>query len=192
MSEQAWPAQCGADDPDMMLVWAMAHGDEKALDELYARHGASLLVYLIGRMGDRQLAEDVLQEVMLAAWKGASRFRGESKVRTWLLAIARHRAINAQRGHRLPCTRLDETIATSDVGPLDALVRDVERDETRMALQELPPDQQETLELIFYHGLSGPEVAAIQGVAPGTVKSRLHRAKAALRKLLSSKETTNA
>jgi RNA polymerase sigma-70 factor, ECF subfamily len=74
-------------DPDLRLVHAMAAGDTQALETLYARHGRSILAYLIGQLNDRQLAEEILQDVMLAAWRGAESFRGESKVRkphSWL------------------------------------------------------------------------------------------------------------
>lgn len=192
MAEQSWTVRSAADDPDLTLLRAVAKGDEGALGELYARRGPSLLVYLIGRLGDRQLAEEVLQDVMLAAWRGAARFRGESSVRTWLLSIAHHRAINAQRKRKLARAPLDESMASTSSGAPELLEDDVERAEVRLALERLPDDQRETLELIFYHGLSGPEAASVLGVAPGTVKSRLHRAKAVLRKLLRPEEAKHA
>jgi RNA polymerase sigma-70 factor (ECF subfamily) len=89
-------------DPDLCLVRAMAEGDTHALDQLYARHGPGLLVFLVGQLGDRQVAEEVLQDVMLVAWQGAAAFRGDSRVHTWLLVIARHRAINLLRRKVLP------------------------------------------------------------------------------------------
>jgi DNA-directed RNA polymerase specialized sigma24 family protein len=79
----------------------MAGGETAALDQLYLRHGPPLLAYLQGQLPTRQLAEEVLQDVMLAAWQGAGNFRGEGSVRSWLLAISRNRA----------CTRTDETLA---------------------------------------------------------------------------------
>lgn len=172
------------EDPDRELLQAVAAGDARALDELYARHGTQILAYLIGQLGDRQLAEEVLQDVMLAAWKGARNFRGESRVRTWLLAIARHRAINARRRRVLPSAPLHEQTGAQLSGPSEIAERNDERAAVQLALRLLPADQRETLELVFFHGLSGPETAEVLGVAVGTVKSRLHRAKAALRDLL--------
>ncbi len=166
-------------DPDRWLLQAMAKGDMRALDELYTRHGRGILAYLIGLVGDRQLAEEVLQDVMLAAWRGAGQFRGESQVRTWLFSIARLQALAALRGRKLVSVPLDEGVwVTAADDPSD-------RGQTvRAALTELPADQRETLELIFYHELTGVEAAAVLGVAPGTIKSRLSRAKATLRGLL--------
>jgi hypothetical protein len=82
-------------DPDIELLRRMARQDEDALADLYQLYGPGLLAYLAARLGDRRLAEEVLQEVMVAAWRSAPRFRGECRVRTWLLTIARTRAINA-------------------------------------------------------------------------------------------------
>ncbi len=175
-----------ADDPDFALVQAMAGGDGGALDELYARYGAGIFSFLVARLGNRQLAEEVLQDVMLAAWDSAARFRGESKVLTWLLRIARNRSINAMRRRRLPQVPIQDSLDASadDTGPLEKVVRRSERDLVRDAIQELPAGQREVLVLVFYHHLSSQEVAEVLGIAVGTVKSRLHRAKANLRDVL--------
>jgi RNA polymerase sigma factor (sigma-70 family) len=188
MAEQTWTMPLASSDPDLTLIRAIAGGDERALDELYARHGPALLAYLVGRLGDRGWAEEVLQDVMLAAWDGAARFRGQSRVCTWLLAIARYRAINAQRRRALPRVPLDEAGVACHDSPLGALERKATQDQVRRALGRLPDDQRETLELIFYHQLTGPEAAVVLDVAPGTIKSRLHRAKAALRQWLQAED----
>lgn len=180
-------------DPDFALVQAMAGGDVTALNELYTRHGANILNYLTSMLRDRQLAEEVLQDVMLAAWDHASGFRGESKVRTWLLTIARHRAINTQRRTMPNLVELDETTFSADTTPLEKLERKTQQQLLQAAIEQLPTFHQEILVLIFYHQLSGPEVADILGVTVGTVKSRLHRAKEMLRRVLVSMgETSNA
>ncbi|MEL7672904.1 MAG: sigma-70 family RNA polymerase sigma factor, partial [Chloroflexota bacterium] len=87
---------------------------------------------------------------------------------------------------------LDEQTASGDTGPIETLVRRSEQSEVRAALRALPDDQRETLELIFYHGLTGPQAAEVLGVAPGTVKSRLHRAKTALERVLRLRENADA
>lgn len=188
MSEQTWTIPLMRDDPDFELVQAMASGDSQALEVLYVRHGSSLLVYLLGQLGQRTQAEEVLQDVMLAAWQAAPRFRGDSQVRTWLFSIARHRAANARRRRTLPPAPLDKELVAGDPRPGDIVERHDRYDAIRRALGQLPEEQRETLELVFFHELSGPEVAQVMGVAPGTVKSRLHRAKAALKQWLSSEE----
>ena len=180
-------------DPDFALVQAMALGEVAALNELYTRHGANILNYLTSILHDRQLAEEVLQDVMLAAWSHAAGFRGESKVRTWLLTIARHRAINAQRRAAPELTPLDESTYAGDTTPLDKVERRTQQQLLRAAIQQLPPFHQEILILIFYQQLSGPEVAEVLGITVGTVKSRLHRAKEMLKRvLLTMGDTSNA
>ena len=180
-------------DPDLALIQAMADGDVAALNELYMRHGANILNYLTSMLRDRQSAEEVLQDVMLAAWEHAAGFRGESKVRTWLLTIARNRAINAHRRVTPELVMLDETTYSADTAPLEKVERKTQQQTLQEAIQQLPPFHQEILVLIFYHQLSGPEVADVLGVTLGTVKSRLHRAKEMLRRvLLSMGETSNA
>lgn len=173
-------------DPDYVLVQGMALGNGSALDELYARRGPGLLSYLYAQTGDRQLAEEVLQDVMLAAWKNAANFRGESSVRTWLLVIARNRAMNTHRRRRLPLVDLDDAFGVlgQDTGPLEKVEKKSADHAVRTALNQLSAPQREVLVLVFYHQLTGPEVAQVLGISEGTVKSRLHRAKEALRHVL--------
>jgi hypothetical protein len=114
-------------DPDLMLIRAMAAGNTHALDSLYARYGPPVLSFLVARLGDRQLAEEILQDVMLAAWNSAATFRGESRVYTWLLVIARNRAMNAQRRHTPVSVPLDEELGdyNGDSGLFEGLARKV-------------------------------------------------------------------
>lgn len=180
------------DDLDLALVEAIAGGDVSALDELYTRHGANVLNYLTSLLHERGQAEEVLQDVMLAVWNNAANFRGESKVRTWLLTIARNRAINAQRRYAPALVELDEAFYSADTSPLEKVERRSQQQALSAALAQLPPFHREILVLIFYHQLSGPEVAEVLGVTVGTVKSRLHRAKTMLRRVLQSMgETSN-
>ncbi|NDJ85789.1 MAG: sigma-70 family RNA polymerase sigma factor [Chloroflexi bacterium] len=181
-------------DPDRQLVQAMSQGDARALDELYARHGPGVLSFLVSRLSDRQLAEEVLQDVMLAAWKNADGFRGESSVRTWLLVIARNRAINARRRYAPTLVSVDTVfnLQSTDTGPFEAVAREFDKAAVRDAIGYLEPDQREILTLFFYHQLSGPEIAEVLEINPGTVKSRLHRAKEALRRTMMLREGTDA
>ena len=174
--------------PDQHLIRAVGRGDTLALEELYRRHGVRLLSYLIGQVGDHALAEELLQDVMFAVWQGAANFRGDSQVTTWLLAIARKRAISARKKLRVIPLPLSDNAPISTPGPLETLEDRDEWAALRAALDALPDDQRETLELVFYHDLSGPEAAAVLGVAPGTVKSRLSRAKTMLARLYRLRE----
>lgn len=173
-------------DPDAALVRRMAGGDSHALDELYAHYGPAVLSYLTARVYDRALAEEVLQDVMLAVWRNAAHFRGESKVLTWMLTIARNRAINALRKRQVDQTPLDDVfeLSSTDTGPQETVERHNQTQAVQTALRQLPEMQREILELVFYQQLSGAEVASVLGINEGTVKSRLHRAKEALRRVM--------
>ncbi len=173
-------------DDDLRLVRSMAAGNVNALDDLYAKHGSAILGFLISRLSERQLAEEILQDVMLAAWKYADSFREESSVRTWLLTIARNRAINARRRKTPTVVSFSDTYdpPSFDTGPVERMERESDRTAVRHALDKLPDTHREILVLVFYHQLSGPEIAEVLDISVGTVKSRLHRAKESLRRVL--------
>ena len=182
MTPPAEPLPGPVEDPDHGLIARMAACEAAALRELYSRHGPDIHAYLWSKLGNRPLAEEVLQDVMLAAWQGASGFRGESRVRTWLFTIAHNRALNAMRRKRPAQSRREpDTIAAP---PAPEMEQAVDTADLRAALSRLPANQRATLQLVFAHGLSMSEVATVMGVPPGTVKSRLHRAKRALRRSL--------
>jgi RNA polymerase sigma-70 factor (ECF subfamily) len=181
-------------DPDLQLLQAMAKKDSLALEELYRRHGQRLPAYLAARLEDAGLAEEVLQDVMLSAWQNASRFRNECRVFTWLMAIARNRAINAfhRQLSARPAALSIEDPNLAWIGEKSPEIEKVGAYEgVRAALRAIPGDQRETLELVFFHGLSLGETAYIQGIPTGTVKSRLHRAKARIREIMESEAKSN-
>ena len=175
---------------DLMLVQAIARGERAAMDVLYQRYGLQLLNYLIGQVGHRQQAEDVLQTVMLAVWNTAGRFRAESSVRTWLFAIARNQALNVRRQDKNHAQLADDHIASTPHPDL-AVERSMEVEALASAMRDLPFEQQQALELFFYKGLSLAEGAKKVGVPLNTFKSRLHRAKQALRERLMEEEIEN-
>lgn len=169
------------DDPDHALLRAVAAGDDRALAHLYDRHGGAVFAFVLDLCGgDRAAAEDVLQEVMLAVWRGAGAFRGESRARTWLLSIAYRVALRARpRAVIVPFGRAQLTVAADTDVPA-AAERRLQAAAVRHAIDGLPEPLRATVTLTFLHDLPAPDVAAILGVPVGTVKSRLHRARALL------------
>jgi RNA polymerase sigma-70 factor (ECF subfamily) len=180
------------DDPDLALIQAIAQRDEQALEALYAHHWRTLLAYLFQQLGDHHLAEEVLQDVMLAVWKGAPGFRGECRVRTWLMAIARRRAVTARQRCASSALPFDENIFPDGLRILPNQLHPTAHDDVLSALDQLPCAEREVIILIFYHDLSGSEVALVMGIPEGTVRSRLRRAKGRLNKLLSEREPNDA
>ncbi len=186
--QQPWSTS--NDDPDVGLIAAMAAGNTQALDDLYGRYGGQILAFLIARLNNQAIAEEVLQDTMLAAWNNAASFRGDSSVKTWLLVIARNRAINTQRRYQPQWVDMEAVydLASSDTSPHEAVEREFDKARVREALEHLSPDQREILVLFFFQHLTGPEIAEVLDISAGTVKSRLHRAKEALRRTMLMQE----
>jgi len=199
MAAGAWPVM-GAEsseainssetrgDEDVRLVARLAAGDRDALAELYARYQRPLFGYLLRLASDRGLAEELLQDTLVAAWTSAGAFAGRSGVRTWLFGIAHRQAHNTLRRRGLPLVAedtdapIDET-PDSDPGPEDRALASADRSDMIDALSRLSPAHREVLILALVQGMPQTELAGMLGT-PGTVKSRLHHAKAALRRAL--------
>ncbi len=178
------PMPCA--DPDSALIRSMAAGDEGALRALYAAYGRRLFAYAYRLTGSEQVAEEVVQDALLAAWKGAGSYRGDARAATWLLGIVHHQALNAVRRKRLPTQELEGAAQVTDhaAGP-EAQTEAGERCRAlRQALDRLSREHRAVLELVFYQGLSLAEAAEVMGCPVGTVKSRLSYAKANLREAL--------
>ncbi len=187
-----WVNECIAGDghTDHHTIARIAAGDRQALTQLYQRHRQALFSYLLQLTPDYGLAEELLQDTLVAVWKSAHSFEGRSSVRTWLIGIARRQAHNTLRQRGLPLaglSELDETPAT-DPEPEAAALASAARDDLGAAFSQLVPIHREVLALIFVQQLSYHETAQVLGVPIGTVKSRLNHAKSALRALLRSAE----
>jgi RNA polymerase sigma-70 factor, ECF subfamily len=171
---------------DLALLERSAAGDREAFDAIVARHGPS--VYRLARLlAPRQdEADDVFQQAFLAAWKGASQFRGEASARTWLMAIARNAAIGLRRRHlreRVTDTPLDELGVRAGWGgpdPEALAVAAEHRERLAAAFAALAPEDREVITLRDLEGLSGEEAAALLGIGVAAMKSRLHRARMTL------------
>lgn len=166
---------------ERQLVAQVARGDGAAFRELYERFADRVFRYAFTLLRNRHLAEDVVQETMIAVWKGAGRFEGRSQVSTWLFGIARHQAYRVHRseakGERIPEEKAEEP---------DPSVT-VEREaRVQRAVAELPLEQREVVFLAFYEGLPYEAIARVQGVPEGTVKSRMFHAKKRLAEVLKS------
>lgn len=175
---------------DVALIALIAAGERQGLDELYCRYRMPLFRYLLQLTPDRRLAEELLQDTLVAVWRSARSFAGKSSVRTWLFGIARRQAHNTLRRRGLPLVdlaRLDNILATEPDPETEVLHRMAHRD-LLAALNRLSPLHREVLFLTFVEEQSYRETADVLGVPIGTVKSRLSHARQALRALLEAKE----
>ena len=158
---------------DVELLRQVASGDASAFDELYVLYGTVVFNYLLRLVNETPIAEELLQEVFLAVWQGANRFRAEAKVKTWLLRIAHHKAVSWLRRHR-PASSLDEATDVAEDTPIDdTLARAWQADRVRAALTELSPKHRAVVELAFVHDLPYAEIAKIMDCPVGTIKSRM-------------------
>jgi RNA polymerase sigma-70 factor, ECF subfamily len=183
------PTFTASDDPahdDAGLLRRIGQGDEDAMAAFYRDHGRVVFAHVLLVTGERALAEEIVQDTMLAVWRGASSFRGDSSVRSWVIAIARRQTRDRLRGRRLRVVD-DAFLANqpgSDPGPEVMALDRAELAEVRSAIRELAPAHREVLGLAFGSGLSLPEVASVLEIPVGTVKSRLTSARTALNRIL--------
>jgi RNA polymerase sigma-70 factor, ECF subfamily len=174
---------------DVQLLRRIGQGDEDAMAAFYREHGQVVLGQVLLVVGERVLAEEVVQDTMLAVWRGAGSFRGESSVRSWVIGIARRRARDRLRGRRLRV--MDDAVLAgqpgSGPGPEVMALDRAELAEVTAAIRELAASHREVLGLVFGSGLSLPEVAGVLEIPVGTVKSRLTAARTALCRVLNEK-----
>jgi RNA polymerase sigma-70 factor, ECF subfamily len=176
-----------ATDPE--IVRAVAAGDRDALAALYRRHGQVVLAQLTLMLGDRPLCEEILQDTMVAAWRGAASYRGEGSVRSWLIAIARRQARDRLRRRRLRSVD-DAALAASpspEPGPEQLALERAEAEVVAAAIRQLGRGHREVLGLVFGAGLTLADTAGVLEIPLGTVKSRLSAARAALAQSLTEK-----
>jgi RNA polymerase sigma factor (sigma-70 family) len=170
---------------DLDLLARVTAGETAALRSLYETHGARLYAYALRVSGNPAVAEDIIQDSLLAIWKDAAKFRGEGRVIAWLLGIVHHKAMNAVRGRRtFPLDDEADDIPSDILSPEEAVVRGERKDLIKAGLDRLSWKHRLVLDLVFFQGLSLAETATVCGCPLGTVKSRLNQAKSGLRAVL--------
>jgi RNA polymerase sigma-70 factor (ECF subfamily) len=172
--------------PDEVLIGRIANGDRLAMQVLYARHHVRVFRFVVRLVRDEATAEDVISEVFLDVWRQAGRFEGRSTVSTWVLAIARFKALSSLR--RRPDEKLDDEVAEAIEDPLDDPEITLEKKDKsaslRKCLMGLSPEHREIIDLVYYHEKSVEEVAEIVGIPQNTVKTRMFYARKRLAELL--------
>jgi RNA polymerase sigma-70 factor (ECF subfamily) len=168
------------------LIARIAVGDRLAMAALYARHHVRVYRFLLRFVNDAANAEDLAGDVFLEVWKHAQRFEGRSQVSTWLLAIARYKAISLLRGRineRLDNELLADTPDHADHAETILLRRNAVA-AVRQCLTQLSLAHREIIDLVYYHGKTIAEVAEITGAPQNTVKTRMFHARKRLAKLV--------
>lgn len=182
-ADAAWQPSPTLEEDDLILIRRVAAKDRQAFETLYHRYARRLYGYLAKFIRQQEVAEEVLNDVMLVVWQNASRFDNTSRLSTWILGIAHHKAL--ARSSKAPADALPATPEWSDREDPEGVVTRQELGHilTR-ALDALPPEQRAVVELTFYHGCSYREVAAITGCPVNTVKTRMFHARRRLVQLL--------
>jgi RNA polymerase sigma-70 factor (ECF subfamily) len=187
-------ASSPADEADRAALGRISGGELAALEELYDRYKTMAYSIAYRITNDPTLAEDVVQDAFLGAWRNAARYlEGRGSVKTWLLSIVHHRAIDAIRRRR-PTSELPEI----DAGLPEALTlpdvwgevsANLDAESVRRALVALSDVQREALELAYFGGLTQQEIAERTGTPLGTVKSRMRLGLLAMRRSLEEGST---
>jgi RNA polymerase sigma-70 factor (ECF subfamily) len=171
---------------DEALISAIAAGDRPAMHVLYVRHSVRIYRFVLRLTNNSSLAEDIVSEVFVDVWRGARGFKAKSQVSTWLLAIARNKALSAMRA-RLD-EQLDDEMATGVADHADdAEMIANKRDRSAIVkhcLSKLSPLHREVLDLVYYHEKSVDEIAQIVGAPANTVKTRMFYARKRMGNLL--------
>jgi RNA polymerase sigma-70 factor, ECF subfamily len=165
-----------ADEDLISLV--EANDDPVAFAALYDRHSRPAYSLAYRMMGERQAAEDLVQDAFLKVWQAAASYRAErASVRTWLLSIVHNRGIDQLRSlasHRRKQDKMEASAPKSQ--PSEAFAqswRNSQREQVREALSTLPPEQLKTIELAYFSGYTHVEIAELLGLPLGTVKGRM-------------------
>jgi RNA polymerase sigma-70 factor, ECF subfamily len=171
---------------DEVLIGRIANGDRLAMQVLFARHHVRVFRFVVRLVRNETTAEDLISEVFLDVWRQAGRFEGRSAVTTWLLSIARFKALSALR--RRPDEELDDGTAGAIEDPSDdpevALEKKDKSAIIRKCLTGLSAEHREIIDLVYYHEKSVEEVAEIVGIPENTVKTRMFYARKKLAELL--------
>jgi RNA polymerase sigma-70 factor, ECF subfamily len=163
---------------DENLISFVGHGDAEAFTTLYERHSHAAFSLAYRVMGERQAAEDLVQDAFLKLWRSATSYRPErGSVRTWLLSIVRNRGIDqirSQASRRRTQDKIEASAPRSQ--PSEAFAetwRNSQRDQVREALNTLPPEQLKILELAYFSGYTHLQISELVDVPLGIIKGRM-------------------
>ena len=164
-------------DEDLMQL--MRRGDPRAFEAVYERHSGAAFSLAYRMVGRGNVAEDVVQEAFLSIWRSGARYeRARGSVRTWVLGIVHHRAIDQLRRSSVHDKRrasdegLEERLESGERTDVEVARRD-EAETIRSAMETLPPEQSHVIELAYFGGFTHTEIAEILETPVGTVKGRM-------------------
>ena len=177
------------------IIARARRGDADAFEQLVVAYRDQVFRLALRMCGNEADADEVAQEAFLSAWKALPNFRGDSQFSTWLYQLTSHAAIDLMRREKRQITADDITeVSAADPAPSpqQQAEQSEQREIVRDAILQLAPEQREVVVLRFMEELSYEEIGAVLTLPPGTVKSRLNRAKSQLKDILSKRGTFSA
>jgi RNA polymerase sigma-70 factor (ECF subfamily) len=173
---------------DEILLKRVAEGDKAAMHIMFARHRVKVFRFIQGMVRNAAIADDLVSQVFLDVWRSANRFESRARVSTWLLSIARFKALSSLRERKHEHIDQDEVAGIVDAADTPEVALD--RKETnailRQCIDKLSPAHREIIDLVYYHEQSVAEASLIVGIPVATVKSRMFFARKYLAKMLVS------
>ena len=167
---------------DQPLLDRLRSKDEKAMADLFDRYGSMVYSVALRVLKDPANAEDVMQEVFIKLWQNPQTFvQSRGSLAAWLLVVARNRAVDVLR-RRKPSVSVEDVVLVAATNVAADAERRTMMEKVRIALDRLPSEQQKSMELAYFEGLSHSEIAAQTGDALGTVKTRIRSALISVRK----------
>ncbi len=171
-------------DREFELIQGASQGDEEAFRQLYDITHKKIYFYLYRLLKDRETAEDIMVETYTEAWRGAKNFRGDSRVTTWIMSIARNLAMNHFKKVK-PHDNIDDFPSLSNNIMPDAEPLDRQR-LLKEAISRLSTKHGEILDMVFFHEMTYQEVSEVLRIPVSTVKTRVFYAKDGLRDVLNN------
>ena len=162
------------------LLREIGQGNESAMQTLYTAYSRRVFAFAHNRLKDHGAAEEIVVDTMHAVWRHPQRFRGEAKFSTWLLGIARYKALSLMRQRQQttePIEDYEDELPSEDAGALETLARNQQQAGVQNCLSKLSEEHRECLHLVYYEGYSLAEVARVQACPENTVKTRLFHAR---------------
>ena len=168
-----------AQQTDRELVGLVATGDRAAVRLLFMRHHARIYRFVARQTGSESMADDIANEVFLELWRQAPAFEGRSEVSTWLLGIARFKALSHLRKRKEEWINDDDAAAVPDTAdtPEVAVMKDNKGAALRRMIDALPEEHKTVIDLAYYHGRSVTEIGEILSIPVATVKTRMFYAR---------------
>ena len=173
----------------LRLLGRIEQADEGAFRELYCAFSRKLYAYVLRQLSDSAQAEEIVADTLYEVWKAPAKFRGESQFSTWLIGIARNKVLMHWRGRKPDADHEDvadlaEQLPSVAPGAFEIMADQQRSAGVRHCVDKLGSDHRECVHLVFYQGMALADVARIQQIPEGTVKTRLFHARQKLKQCL--------